>query len=169
MAASFEVSQSATNPSAVTVTDNSTGLSGTITQRRIFVSNSEGTYLTGNGTVDYDAWALADTAITLDILTASTGALIKTQWLNVSNVVVDEVEDTYGLSQIDKQFFYTLLQLQGLTPGIYNESTYSGNLALYWSNIVGGDNAVEYGNDISAAQNCYDRCTEMRSNQSLYF
>ena len=64
MAASFSVSQSAVTPSDVTITDTSTGLSGTITQRRVFVSQSDGTYLTGDGTVDYDAWALADTTTT---------------------------------------------------------------------------------------------------------
>lgn len=169
MAASFSVSQSATTPGEVTVADNSTSLSGTITKRRVFLSNSQGTYLTGDGTVDYDEWALSDSSTALDVLTESTAAAIKVQWLTVANVVVDEVEDTYGLSQIDKQFFYTLLQLQGLTPGIYQDSNYSGNLALYWSNIIGGDNAVTYGNDIAAAQNCYDRCTEMRLNTNLYF
>lgn len=169
MAYSFSVSQSALTPSSFTVTDTSTSLPGNITQRRIFVSDASGNYLTGNGTINYNAWALADLSIILNILTNSTAVLIKVQWLDVSNVVVSELENTYGLSQIDKQFFYYLLQLQGLTPGIYQDSNYSGNLALYWSNIIGGDNAILYGNDLSASQNCYNRCTEMRNNQAKYF
>ena len=147
MAASFSVSQSGSTPNIVTVTDTSTGLSGTIVSRRIFVSDANGTYLTGDGTNNWTAWPLADSFISLDILTESTAALIKVQWLNVSNAVVVEVEDVYGLSQFDKQFFYYLLQLQGLTPGVYQDSNYSGNLALYWSNIIGGDNAIIYGSD----------------------
>lgn len=169
MSYSFTVAQSASTPQSVTVTDTSTSLPGTVTQRRIFISDANGIFLTGNGTLTYTAWPLANLAITLNILTNSIGALIKVQWLDVSNVVVSELENTYGLSQIDKQFFYYLLQLQGLTPGIYQDSNYSGNLALYWTNIIGGDNAVLYGNDIAAAQNCYNRCTEMRLNQSKYF
>jgi len=169
MAASFSVSQSATTPENVTITDTSTALSGTITQRRVFVSDANGDFLTGNASQDWTLWPLADSDIVLDILTESIGGLVKVQWLNASNVVVDEVEDVYALSQIDKQFFYSLLQLQGLTPGVYQDTNYSGNLALYWSNIIGGDNAVIYGSDISAAQNCYNRCTQMRLNQSLYF
>ena len=169
MAASFSVSQSGATPTSVTVTDTSTGLSGTITKRRIFISNAYGEYLTGNGTVNYDDWILANSSITLDILTESTAALILVEWLDVSDAVVDEVEDTYPLSQISKQFFYSLLQAQGLTPGIYQDTNYSGNLALLWSNIIGGDNAIEYGGDLAASQNCYNRCTEMQNNETSYF
>lgn len=169
MPAAFTVSQSAIAPSIVVVTDTSTGLSGTITQRRVFVSDAFGNFLTGNGTINYTAWPLANASISLDILDNSIGALIKVQWLDVSNLVVTELENTYPLSQIDKQFFYYLLQQQGLTPGIYQDANYSGNLALYWSNIIGGDNAITYGNDLAAAQSCYNRATEMRLNEQKYF
>ena len=169
MAASFSVSQSAVTPNEVTITDTSVSLSGTITQRRVFVSQSDGTYLTGDGTVDYDAWALADTTTTLDILTQDDACLIKVQWLNVSNVVVDEVENTFPLAEYGKQFFYYLVGLQGLTPGIYQDTNYSGNLAIFWTNLVAGINAVTYGNDIAAAQNCFNRTNEMRLNENLYF
>lgn len=169
MAAAITVSNSASTPAKVTVTDVSTDLSGTITQRRIFLSDANSKYLTGDGTLNYTAWPLANSFIDLPVLTESTAALIKVQWLNVSNVVVTEYENTYPLSEFDKQFFYYLLQLQGLTPGIYQSSNYSGNLALYWSNIIGGDNAVVIGNDISAAQSCYNRATEMRTQEAKYF
>jgi len=169
MAASFSVSQSAVTPSEVTITDTSTGLSGTITQRRVFVSQSDGTYLTGDGTVDYDAWALADTDTTLDILTTDIAALIKVQWLNVSNVVVDEVEDTFPLAEYNKQFLYYLVGLQGLTPGVYQDTNYSGNIGIFWTDIIAGINAVTYGNDIAAGQACFDRATNMRLNENYYF
>lgn len=169
MAASFSVSQSASTPSNVTVTDTSSGLSGTITQRRVFVSQADGTYLTGNGTVNYDAWALADAAITLDILSQNTAALIKVQWLNVSNVVVDEVENTFPLCEQGKQFLYYLIGLQGLTPGVYQDTNYSGNLGLLWTNLIAGINAITYGNDIAAAQACFDRATYLQQNQNLFY
>lgn len=169
MAASFSVSQSANTPASVTITDTSTGLSGTITQRRVFVSNAYGEYLTGNGTINYDAWALADTSITLEILTEDIGAVIKVQWLNVSNVVVDEVEDTFALAEFNKQFLYYLIGLQGLTPGVYQDTNYSGNIGIFWTNIIAGINAITYGNDPAACQNCFNRATEMRLNQNLYF
>lgn len=169
MSASILVSQSASTPSSLTVTDNSTGLSGTITQRRVYVSNAYGEFLTGNGVVNYTEWALAEASIVLDILTEDIGALIKVEWLNVSNVVVAEVENTYPLAEYNQQFLYYLLGLQGLTPGVYQDSNYSGNIAIFWTNIIAGINAVEYGNDIAACQNCFNRATQMRLEQNFYF
>ncbi len=169
MSASILVSQSASTPSSLTVTDNSTGLSGTITQRRVYVSNAYGEFLTGDGVVNYTEWALAEASIVLDILTEDIGALIKVEWLNVSNVVVDEVENTYPLAEYNQQFLYYLLGLQGLTPGVYQDSNYSGNIAIFWTNIIAGINAVEYGNDIAACQNCFNRATQMRLEQNFYF
>lgn len=169
MSASILVSQSASTPSSLTVTDNSTGLSGTITQRRVYVSNAYGEFLTGDGVVNYTEWALAEASIVLDILTEDIGALIKVEWLNVSNVVVDEVENTYPLAEYNQQFLYYLLGLQGLTPGVYQDSNYSGNIAIFWTNIIAGINAVEYGNDIAACQASFDRATQMRLEQNFYF
>jgi len=169
IAPSFSVSQSAITPASVTVTDTSTGTYGTITKRRIYVSDANGDYLTGDGTVDYNEWALADLSITLSILSQDTAANIRVDWLTSLNVVVDTLNANYPLSQFGKQFFFQLVSAQGLTPGIYQDSNYSGNLAVFWSNIVAGDNAVTYGNSISAAQNCYNRETYMQAKQSDFF
>lgn len=169
MTPSFTVSQSAVTPSSFTVEDTSTDVDVTITKRRIYVSMSDGTYLTGDGTVNYDDWALADASITLSILTEDIGANILVEWLNVSDGIVESLDNNYPLSEYNKQFLYYLVQLQGLTPGIYDDTNYSGNLAIFWTNIIAGINAVTYGNDIAACQNCFDRATYMRLHQSLYF
>jgi hypothetical protein len=169
MTPAFTVSQSSITPQNVTVTDTSTSVTGSITQRRIYVQDAYGNYLTGDGTINYDAWALANPSITLDILTEDTAANIKVDWLNVSNVVVETLNDNYPFSKFGKQFFFYLVQLQGLTPGVYQDSNYSGNLAIFWSNVVAGDNAVTDGNDISGAQNCYNRANEMRLHENKYF
>lgn len=167
--ASFTVSQSAITPQNVTIVDTSSGSYGTITQRRIYLSISTGEYLTGNGSVNYTEWPLANLNITLSILTQDIAGNIKIDWCDVNGDVVNSSNANYPLSQFGKQFFFYLVQLQGLTPGVYQDSNYSGNLALFWSNIVGGDNAVTYGNSISAAQNCYNREIEMQQNQQKYF
>lgn len=166
---SFTVSQSAITPANVTVTDTSTGDIGTITQRRVFVQNSNGDYLTGNGTVNYTPWPLADVSITLSILTEDIGTDILIQWLDVANAVVTSLDDTFPLAEFNKQFLYYLVQLQGLQPSTYQDSNYSGSLALFWTNIIAGINAVTYGNDIAACQNCFNRATYMRNNQNIFF
>ncbi len=169
MAVSFTVAQSAITPSQFTVTDTSTSLDPSIVVRHITVTDAFGNPLTGNGTVNYDVWLLADLSITFSFLTEDIGADILVEWLNISDGIVDELDDTYPLSEIGKQFFYYLLQLQGLKPGVVMDTNYLTNLANYWMNILGGDHAVTYGNDIASAQNCYSRETYMRLHQQIYF
>lgn len=166
---SFTVSQSAITPGSLTVTDTSQGTYDTITQRRVYVRDYTGTYLTGNGSTNYDQWDILDLTITLDILTEDIGAEITVQWLNVINVVVNELDNTFPLPEFNKQFLYYLVQLQGVTPGIVNDSNYNGNVGVFWTNIIAGINAVTYGNDIAACQNCFSRATYMRLHQNLYF
>jgi hypothetical protein len=169
MSVSISVSQSAANPEAVTVTDTSTALSGTIVSRRIYLSDYAGNFLTGDGTVDYTDWPLADASITLSILTQDLAANIKVDWLDINGDVVETYNNNYPLSQFGKNFFFQLVSAQGLTPGIYQDSNYSGNMAIFWANIVAGNNAVTNGNSLSAAQNCYDREINMQQNESKYF
>lgn len=167
--ASFTVSQSAVTPQNVTIEDTSTGTYDTIVSRRLYLSTATGEYLTGNGSVNYDTWALADLTYTFTGLTEDVAANIRVDWVDANGDVVDTLNNNYPLSEFGKQFLFYLVQLQGLTPGIYQDANYSGNLALFWTNIIAGDNAVTYGNDLSGAQNCYNRETLMRQNQAYYF
>lgn len=166
---SFTVSQSGLTPGSFTVTDTSTGDYDTIVARRVYVIDAFGNYLTGNGTINYDSWALANASITLNVLTEDLGVNILVEWIDVVNAIVDSLNNNYPLPEFNQQFLYYLVQQQGLTPGIYQDTNYSGNIAVFWTNIIAGINAVVYGNDIAACQNCFSRATQMRLNQSLYF
>jgi hypothetical protein len=167
---SISVSQSANAPQYITVTDTSTGSDAAVTQRRIFVQDALGEYLTGDGAdIQYDEWPYADSTITLDILEGDLAANILVQWLNSSNVVLYTYNNNYPFSQFGKQFFVYLVQSQGLTPGIYQGTGYSQNMAIFWANLVGGINQVEEGNDIAGAQNCFNRTNNMRENESMFF
>lgn len=166
---SIAVSQSGLTPQSFTVIDDSTGSDVAIVGRRIYVQNAFGVYLTGDGTVNYTNWALINVSITLSFLTEDIGANITTDWVDSGGNVLYMYNTNYPLSEIGKQFFYYLLQLQGLKPGVYMDTNYAMNLAMYWVNIIAGDHAVTFGNDISAAQNCYSRETEMRLKQNDFF
>lgn len=166
---SFTVSQSAITPSTFTVVDTSTGSLGTITQRRIFVQDAYGNYLTGNGTINYTQWSISDSSIVLALLTEDLAVNIRVDWLDVTNVVINTLNNNYALAEYNKQFLYYLVQLLGLSPATYQDANYSGNLAIFWTNVIAGINAVEYGNDIASAQNCFSRATQMRLNEQIYF
>lgn len=168
-AESFSVSQSALSPSVVTLTDTSTGSDGAITSRVVYVSDSDGNYLTGNGTVDYDVWDWADASIDLDILTENTAASIRVDWLNSVDTILYTVTDQYCLAQYTKNFLYYLVQMQANTVTVVQDSTYFSNLAQLWANLRGAINAIEVASDLSASQNCLNRCTKMENNQAKYF
>lgn len=169
MIPSFTVDQSSIAPANVTVTDTSTSVTGSITQRRIYLQDAYGNYLTGDGVVNYTAWPLADASITISVLTQDTAGNIKVEWLDVSNNVVETLNNNYPMSKFGKQFFVYLVQAQGLTPGIIQDANYNSNIAVFWSNIIAGDNQVTDGNDIAGAQNCYNREIYMQQNQSDFF
>lgn len=169
MTPNFTVSQSAITPAAITVTDTSTSVTGTIVARRLYVSDAQGEFLTGNDSVDYDTWPLADLSITESLLSQSTAANIRIDWVNISGGVVETLNANYPLSQFSKQFAYYLLQNLGLKPGTLMDTNYAANLGALWAFIEAGDNAVTYGNDIAAGQNCYNLAINLQNNESFYF
>lgn len=167
---SISVSQSAATPSDVTITDTSTGSDAAISARRVYIQTATGTYLVESGTTtDYEVWPYADASITLDVLTQDECVNILVQWLNVSNSVLYSYENQYALSEYNKQFLVYLVSNQGLTPGIVQDTNYSGNIAIFWTNIIAGINQVEFGDDIAGGQNCFNRATFMRQNESMFF
>lgn len=166
----FSISQTALDCGLVIAEDTSTGSDAAITQRRIYLQNNAGDYIVESGvTTDYNVWAWATNPISLDLLTEDQAVSIRVDWLDVSNVVLYTKTQSYCLAYFNKQFFYYLIQLQSLTPGIVQDANYSSNMALFWATVSGAVNAVTIGNDLSASQNSLDRATEMRLNESKYF
>jgi len=167
---SISVSQSALTPNELTITDDSTGSDAAISVRRVYIQTAQGTYLVETGTTtDYEVWLYADSSITLDVLTEDQCVNIIVQWLNSSNVVLYSYENQYALSEYNKQFLVYLVAAQGLTPGIVQDANYSGNIAIFWTNIIAGINQVEFAADIAGGQNCFNRATYMRINQNDFF
>lgn len=167
---SIAVQQSALTPSNITIVDDSSGADAAITQRRVYVQTATGTYLVPSGTsTDYTQWALSDTSIILNILTEDQCCNILVQWLNVSNTVLYIYEDTYPFPEYNKQFLVYLVSAVGLEPGTVQDSNYSGNIALFWTNIIAGINQVTFGSDIAGGQNCFNRATYMRLNEGDFF
>jgi len=167
---SIAVSQLAATPQNITITDDSTGSDAAISVRRVYIQTAQATYLVESGTTtDYEIWLYANSSITLDVLTQDECVDITVQWLNSSNVVLYTYQNQYPLSEYNKQFLVGLVAAQGLTPGIVQDTNYSGNIATFWTNIIAGINQVEFAADISGGQNCFDRATYMRVNQANYF
>jgi len=167
---SIAVSQLAATPQNITVVDDSTGADVAIVGRRLYIQTAQSTYLVPSGTTtDYITWLLANTSITVDVLTEDQCVNIICQWLDVSNNVLYSYENQYPLAEYNKQFLVALVSAQGLTPGIVQDTSYRGNMATFWVNITAGINQVEFSADIAGGQNLFNQATYMRINSNLYF
>ncbi len=167
---SISVAQSALTPNEISITDNSTGSDAAIDHRRLYIQTASGGYLVEEGTTtDYELWDYAQDTIALDVLDQDECVNIVVQWLSAANAVLYTYENQYALAEYNKQFLVYLVQAQGLIPGIVQDNNYSGNVGLFWTNIIAGINQVEFGAEIAGGQNCFNRATEMRLNESKYF
>lgn len=166
----FSVAQNPLIPSTIVITDTSSGADAAITQRRVFVQDAYGNYLVPvNTTTNYTPWSIIDISISLDILTQNTATSITVQWLDVNNSVLYTSTNQYAFAEYGKQFLYYLVQLQGLTPTIPADTNYNTNVAILWTAILGGLNAISINSDVAASQNSLNRATYMQLNQSLFF
>lgn len=167
----FTGSQNSGTPSTVSFTDTSTGSDGAITKRRIFLLQSDGTYLTGDGTVNYDDWAYADSSISLDVLSQDTALDVTVQWLDVSNTVLYTKTIAFGFQAFGETFYYSLTQNQVpiTNPNVALSTNYYQNKMIFRVLLDSAAQAIEFASDIYSAQNCYDQEQNMINNQAFYF
>lgn len=166
----FSASQLTGVSGSLTLSDDSSGTDAAISQRRVYFQLSDGSYLTLSSTsTDYETWAYASATKTFAILSTDYAISVLVQWLNVSNTVLYTKTILCLFDQFNKSFFYSLTQNQASSPTIVQDTTYYQNKAALWSEIIGAENAVEFGNDISGAQGCLDRASNFRNNENFYF
>lgn len=166
----FTISQTVLNPALIIAEDTSTGADAAIAGKRITFTTAYGTTLVESGvTTAYNIWATADNPKSFDVLTEDYALSINVVWVNSGGTTLYSSTQSYCLVYYNKQFMYTLVQAQALTPAIIQDTNYFSNMAIFWTTIVGAENAVEFGNDIAASQNMLNKGTYMRNPQSLYF
>lgn len=168
----FTATQNSGTPNEITINDTSTGSDGAITQRRVYLLQSDGTYLVESGTVtDYEPWPYADSSITLDVLTQDTALNITVQWLDVSNTVLYTKTIAYGFSAYGETFYYGLTQNQVpiQNPAVALSTNYYQNKMKFRVFLDSADQAISFASDIYSAQVMYDAETEMITNESFYF
>jgi len=177
--AAFSTSQTVGSPASVNLTDLSTGTDVLAVERRIYVVNAAGQYLTENYTVSdsvaYIPFPIADGAtITLEnILSVDTAVYITLTYNNVSGGVVATATNLKGFTLYNETFYYSLTQAQAMQnqppPMIIQDSNYFTNKSTLRTQIDDGDQAIELGSDITTAQAAYDRATYMVLNQNIFF
>jgi len=173
----FSTNQVVGAPQNIVLVDSSSGTDVTAVNRRVYLVNAAGEYITESGTttaVAYTEWPLADGAtLTLDVLSVDAALNITLSYVNVSGAAVATLTKLQGFTLYNETFYYSLTQAQASQnqppPMIIQDSNYYSNKLILRTNIDSGDQAITLGGDITSAQNCYDLATYMVTNQALYF
>ncbi len=166
----FTGSQNSGTPNIISFVDTSTGSDSAITQRRIYLLQSNGEYLVPSGvTTNYIPWAYAQSSISLDVLTQDTALSVLVEWLNVSNVVLYSKTLSFGFTAYNETFYYGLTQDLVANPSLYASQDWFYNKMRLRVYIDSGNQAISFASDIVSAQISYGLATEMQTNQNFYF
>lgn len=168
----FSCSQTTGAVSKINFVDSSTGSDGAVTQRRIYIQTPNGKFLAENGTATkYEEWINfpGTTTITLDVLKKDQACTITVQWLDIFNNVLYDKTLKYGFPLYNESFDYGLTQLLAGNPLLINDNNFYQNKSDLRVNIDSGNQALELAGDTFAAQQAYDRATELRLSSQYYF
>lgn len=171
-APSFESSQIIGLPMNIVLTDDSSGSDGTISSRRIYITDYNGNSVVppGNANPVYILWPYANSTITLtNILpTQDMAFFIQVDWLNVSNAVLYSETKLQNFTLYSESFYYSLTQQQTGNPSIIQDTSYYNNKMILRCSIDESSNAVLF-NDISSAQSALNRAAFLIANENNFF
>lgn len=168
----FTTSESLGTPSNITFTDTSVGSDSTLTIRKIYVRLANGNYLTAAGVENTTAtaidWAINDVSTIINLITQSTTASVRVDWLAGSTIVYTKTAlQTWDL--YDYLFGLELIQSQTATPAIIQDSNYYSNFFQFITNIFCAETANTYGNDLYSSQGALNRNQYLINNSDSFF
>ncbi len=167
---SFTAGQSPPSPNIVVLVDTSSGSDSNVISRLIYITDAEGNAVVpANTTTPYIVWGNfpGTSTISLNILSVDMALNIRIDWVGVTNNVLYSDANSFFFDEYLKQGVYNLVQ--GLVPPITLDTEYSNSLAKLWVAIKGAENAITFGNDIQASQNCLNQGTYLLQNSNLFF
>jgi len=169
----FTTSQTLGVPTSINFVDTSTGELGDIVSRRIYMLNSSNEYMVQEGTTtDYEVWEEPDLTITLDVLNKDYALFITVQWIDdtfPTPIVIATKSYTLGFTLYNETFDYQLTQVLSGNPLVINDNKFFANKSDLRVNIDSGNQAITFATDLFAAQQCYDRATNLRLNSPYFF
>ena len=167
---SFTASQNSGTPNLIFLTDTSTGSDVTITKRRIYLLQSNGTYLVPTGTTtDYIEWALVDTTTSLNVLIQDTALSITVEWLSASDVVVANKTTSFAFTAYNETFYYGLTESQVANANLTASTNWYQTKMILRVELDSAYQAISFASDIFSAQAALNRATFISTNQSYFF
>lgn len=172
LTANFSSSESLSTLEDVTFLDTSTGADLGLTSRRIYCRLANGNYLTTGGvesaTEAYTTWAIADLSTTISLLTQSTVASVRVDWMTNTTVTYTKTILTIW-DLFDYVFAFGLIQSQTATPTIISDSNYYNNFFQFITNLWSAESAVTYGNDLYSSASALSKNQYLITNANLFY
>lgn len=166
----FTASQNSGTPNIITLTDTSTGSDVTITKRRVFLLQSNGTYLVPAGTTtNFIEWALINPSIALNVLTQDTSLSITVQWLTSGNLVVANKTTSYAFTAYNETFYYGLTESQVANSNLTASTNWYQTKMILRVELDSAYQAISFASDIFSAQSALNRATFISTNSSYFF
>lgn len=166
----FTASQNSGTPNLIFLTDTSTGSDGTITKRRIYLLQSDGTYLVPAGTAtNYIEWALVDVTTSLNVLIQDTALSITVEWLTASNVLVANKTTSFAFTAYNETFYYGLTESQVANANLTASTNWYQTKMILRVELDSAYQAISFASDIFSAQAALNRATFISTNQSYFF
>jgi hypothetical protein len=157
-------------PNIFVLNDTSVGSDAAVTQRRVYLQKSDGSYLTPEGTTtSYIVWPIGDANIEIDALDKSYCLNIIVQWCNSAGAAISTASALSLFTMHLEQFYYDLTQTQTGTPRVVEDTAYYQSKIQLRCALDEAQNALVYGADQFSAQAALDRGSYLKDNQTLYF
>ena len=167
---SFTASQNSGTPSIISLQDTSTGTDVTIAKRRVYLLQSDGTYLVPTGTTtNYIDWSIADISISLNVLVQDTALSITVQWLTSSNVLVANKTTSFAFTAYNETFYYGLTESQVANANLTASTNWYQTKMILRVELDSAYQAISFASDIFTAQAALNRATYISTNQSFFF
>lgn len=167
---SFTVTQSFNSPSNLTFTDTSTGSDVNVASRNIYIEQANGDYIIISGNPNnYTTWYIGDNPLILGILDKDYAVTITIDWVDQFNNVLYTASNIFAFTNFNEKFDYGLTQMLTANPMFVNDNDFFLHKADIRISIDSGNQAFDLAGDLFAAQQCYDRATNLRENSQYYF
>lgn len=173
---SFSVSQFSGTPNIITITDTSTGTDTAVTSRRIYLLQSNGTYLVPTGTqTQYIVWPITNTTTrapltaSLNVLTQDTALSIRVDWLSSTGTVLYTSSNAFAFTAYNETFYYGLTESQVANPNLTASTNWYQTKLNLRVLIDSAKQAIAFASDIVSAQQSLNEATYISTNQAYFF
>lgn len=162
---SFSVSNNATDPSAFTITDTSTGSDGSIASRLIFLYQANNQLYGTPISFPLSAGA----SITPSVLNQDYAFNIVLQWLDSGGTVLYTTSKIFAFTGFLEWFFYSLTQTLAAQPNIANDVVWFDNYSKLRVLIDSAVQAIDVGESVYNAENMILAAQYLQTNQTMFF